>query len=185
MAPKALPAIAVAALLVVACGEPGPDGSEPPTGTPIVREGVADGFRLVLRVGSDVYDAGAPIDVGATLTWTGPADRATVWGSGSGVVSFVLQQLDGPLAVGGLMTADCGPHEFERLVPVPIPFTKSGGFSADDPNAGFYRAFLADPVLRLPAGTWRIGATASGFLEPCEMDAPTLDVALQADVLVR
>lgn len=185
MARTGLLAFAVTALLVAACGEPAPSGSEPPTGTPIVREGVADGFRLVLLVGSDAYDAGAPIDVGATLTWTGPADRATVWASGSGVVSFVVEQVDGPIALGGAMTADCVAHEFERLVPVPIPFRKSGGFSADDPNADFYRAFFADPLLRLPAGTWRLGAIASGFLEPCEIDAETLEIALRADVLVR
>ena len=38
---------------------------------------------------------------------------------------------------------------------------KSGGFSADDPDAAFYRAFFSEPLVRLPAGRWEIAAVAS------------------------
>ena len=38
---------------------------------------------------------------------------------------------------------------------------KSGGFSADDPNADFYRSFFADPLVHLPAGDWTLTAVAS------------------------
>jgi hypothetical protein len=181
-----LGAWALVALLVLAsCAqEQRPEMSEP-TGGPIVVEGRQDGFLLSLRVSGDTVDAGAPIGIDAILTWDGPAVRATVWASGSGVVSFGLRQLDGDIALGGAMTADCAVHEFDRLTPVAIPFRKSGGFSEDDPNADFYRAFFADPILRLPAGRWRVSAIASGFLEPCEMTAPKLEIALEADVLVR
>ncbi|HSL34022.1 MAG TPA: hypothetical protein VK871_10270 [Candidatus Limnocylindrales bacterium] len=180
---RAAPIVALlAGLLVGACGG---DGPPEPTPGAVILDGRDDGFLLVLRVAADVVDGGDPIDIDASLTWQGPAPRATVWGSGSGVVSFVLAQLDGDLSVGGAMTADCASHEFERLVPVEIPFTKSGGFSADDPHADFYRAFYADPVLRLPAGRWRLTATTVGYLQPCEMNAPTLDISLQSEILVR
>jgi hypothetical protein len=33
-----------------------------------------------------------------------------------------------------------------------MPFAKSGGFSADDPHAAFWRQYFADPALRLPTG---------------------------------
>jgi hypothetical protein len=148
-------------------------------------EGRDAGFILSLRIGSDAVDAGAPIAVAATLTWEGADPRATIWGSGSGPVSFGLEQIDGDIELGALQTADCGPHEYARGVPVPIPFQKSGGFSADDPNADFYRVYFADPVLRLPAGRWRIAATANGFLRPCEMNAPMVDIRLEAEILVR
>ena len=152
---------------------------------PILLERHDDGFRLALAVASDTFDAGQPIGIDATLTYEGPAERATVWASGSGVVSFGLRQLDGDLGMGAAMTGDCAVHEFVRMDPVAIPYTKSGGYSADDPNAGFYRAFFADQILRLPAGTWRITANAGGFLAPCEMDAPTLDITLEAEFVVR
>jgi hypothetical protein len=172
----------LAALLVLAaCGEDGRPGAS----EPIVLDGRQDGFLLLLRIGSDTVDAGAPIDISATLTWDGPAPRATVWGSGSGVVSFVIQQLDGTIAVGGAMTADCRAHDFDRLVPVTIPFAKSGGYSEDDPNADFYRTFYADPVLRLPSGRWKVSAETIGYLRPCEMNAPLLDIKLSAEILIR
>ncbi len=148
-------------------------------------EGRDAGFALAMRIGSDVVDAGAPIDVAATLTWEGAEPTATIWGSGMGPVLFALEQLDGDLELGGMMTADCAQHEYARLAPVQIPYVKSGGISADDPNAGFYRAFFADPVLRLPAGRWRVSANVSGFLLPCEMNAPVVDIRLEAEILVR
>ena len=84
-----------------------------------------------------------------------------------------------------VQTADCAQHDYTRGVPVPVPFRKSGGFSEDDPNADFYRVYFADPVLRLPSGRWRIGASAGGFLVPCEMDAPMVEIHLEAEVVVR
>jgi hypothetical protein len=185
-------AVVTVVIVVAACGQaPAPDGSarspdaSEPTGQPIILEGRDAGFALSLRVGTDVVDAGTPIDVAATLIWEGANPMATIWGSGSGPVSFELEQIDGDMALGGMMTADCAMHDYARLVPVQIPYRKSGGFSGDDPNAGFYRAFFADPVLRLPAGRWRVTANAGGYLMPCEMDAPTVDISLSAEILVR
>jgi hypothetical protein len=102
-------------------------------------------------------------------------------------VSFTLTQIDGDIALGGLMTADCGPHEFKRLVPVLFAYRKSGAYSDDDPNADFYRSFLAgdDPVLRLPAGQWRVTAETNGYLQPCEVNAPGVNIKLEANLLVR
>ena len=48
-----------------------------------------------------------------------------------------------------------------RDVPLTKPFAKSGEFSGDDPAAPSFRAFFADPILRLPAGTWHIYALAA------------------------
>lgn len=175
--------LVAAAVLVVAaaCGP-----SEPsPTGLPFVVEGRDAGFAMSMRLGSEVVDAGDPIDLSAILMWEGAAPTATLWGSGSGSVSFALTQIDGDIALGGVMTADCGPHEYKRLVPVAFPYRKTGGFSNDDPNADFYRSFFADPVFRLPAGQWRVTAMANGYLQPCEMNAPSVDITLEANLLVR
>jgi hypothetical protein len=177
--------LSVATLVLVVVAGCGQSPEPAPTGLPFVVEGRDAGFAMSMRLGSEVVDAGAPIDVSAVLVWEGAAPTATIWGSGSGPVSFMLTQLDGDIALGGLMTADCGPHEFKRLVPVAIPFRKTGGFSNDDPKADFYRSFFADPVFRLPAGQWRVTATASGYLQPCEMDAPMIDIKLEANLLVR
>jgi len=196
-------AAAAAAMVVVvgACGQaPAPTGSglrssapstplavdpSEPTGQPIVIEGRDAGFALSLRVRSDAVDAGAAIDVAAQLGWEGADPMGVIWGSGGGPVSFGLEQIDGDIKMDAVQTTDCAKHEYARGVPVAVPFQKSGGFPDDDPNAAFYRAFFADPVLRLPAGHWRISATASGYLVSCEMDAPTVEIGLEAEILVR
>ena len=192
-------ATAVTIVMVVAtCGEapspsrsalatatsPAPDPTEP-SGEPVVLDGRDAGFALTLRIGSDAVDAGAPIDVAATLTWEGADPQASIWASGGGPVSFGIKQIDGDIVLDAVQTADCAQHDYTRGVPVPVPFRKSGGFAEDDPNADFYRVYFADPVLRLPSGRWRIAATASGFLVPCEMDAPMVEISLEAEILVR
>jgi hypothetical protein len=180
---RRVPFAAIVLALVAACGEaPTPSG---PTGQPIVVEGRDAGFALSMRVGSDVVDAGAPIDVSANLTWEGAAPAATIWGSGSGPVSYGLEQLGGQIKVIGMYTADCAKHDYARLVPDAVPFQKTGGFSADDPNAGFFRTYFADPVLRLPAGHWKVTAIANGYLKPCDMSAPQVDIKLEAEIVVR
>jgi hypothetical protein len=179
----AITAVVVAFAFLVGCAvAPEPSAL---SGQPVVREGRDAGFALSMRIGSDVVDSGTPIDLSAVLTWEGVQPRATIWGSGSGPVTFTLERIGGDLLLGGAMTADCSRKNFERLVPVPVPFAKSLGFSDDDPNADFYRAYIADPLLRLPAGRWRVSTTANGYLLPCEMNAPSVDIRLTADILVR
>jgi hypothetical protein len=39
--------------------------------------------------------------------------------------------------------------------------TKSGEWWSDNPDGDFYRNFVAEPEVRLPAGEWDISATAS------------------------
>ena len=163
---------------------PAPEPSEA-SGQPVLLEGRDAGFALSLRIGSDAVDAGAPLDVGATLTWEGAEPQASIWASGSGPVSFGIKQVDGDIVLDAVQTADCAQHDYTRGVPVAVPFRKSGGFSDDDPNADFYRVYFADPVLRLPTGRWRIAAGAGGFLVPCEMDAPKVEIRLEAEVVVR
>jgi len=38
---------------------------------------------------------------------------------------------------------------------------KSGGFYPEQRDFEFYRSFLSDPLVRLPAGEWTIAAVAS------------------------
>jgi hypothetical protein len=141
-----------------------PQPTEPSevSGQPVVLEGRDAGFVLTLRIGSDAIDAGAAIVVAAQLAWEGAEPRGVIWGSGGGPVSFGLEQVDGDIRLDAVQTADCAQHEYTRGVPVQTPFRKSGGYPDDDPNADFYRAFFADPALRLPTGRWRISATAGG-----------------------
>jgi hypothetical protein len=172
--------LVVIGLAAVACSAPADSSGEP-----IVVTGRDAGFVLALQLGSNVVDAGDPIEVAAQFTWEGAAPKGSVWSSGGGPVVFAIEHLDGDLDIAGAMTADCVQHDYARLVPAAIPFQKSGGFSDDDANAKFFKDYFADPVLRLPAGRWRVSATASGFLQPCEFNAPSIEITVAQDLLVR
>jgi hypothetical protein len=69
-------------------------------------------------------------------------------------------------------------------LPLSIPFIKNGGYSGDDPNAGYWKAFFDDPVLRLPAGRWRLSANFQGMTsDRCEGAMHRLQAAVTFDVV--
>ena len=160
----------LAAVLLGSCtNEP------PPAPTPLTAVAANEGFVLSMAVPTDRFAVGQAIDVRTTLTWTGPDPTVTIWGSGMGPVGFLYEELTGrQRKIGGLMTSDCARHPYERGVATPIPVGKSAAWSADDPDAAFFQEFANDPLLHLPAGRWRIVADMSGYLVPCEANAPSV-----------
>ena len=151
------------ALGVVLAGCAG--GSEPPVGSPASgpagRASDTQGaFQLTFELPRTTFRAGEPIEGRATLAVIGGV--ALPFGSsGTGPFTFTFAEIGGRRNVGGLMTADCAPYRLAPGRPMTSAITKSGGWSGDDPEAPFYRAFLADPVVSLPAGDWRITAGAT------------------------
>jgi hypothetical protein len=138
----------------------GPAGS---TGLPsvdsVTTDRADDGeFDVSISVDKGSYAPDEPITAAARLVYLGPGATVTAFGSGSGLVTFDLQQLDGPLDPGGGATSDCRPYQLARNEPLDIPYAKSGGWSEEDPNAAWYAVFFNEPELRLPAGVWRLTA---------------------------
>ena len=64
-----------------------------------------------------------------------------------------------------------------------MPLVKSGGWSADDPNAAFYDAFFAAPDIRLPPGTWEVTGHASFSEGDC--GGPNHDITTTARIVVQ
>lgn len=106
------------------------------------------------------WTAGKPVEVGGTLTYVGKEPAVTVTGSGSGLVFWGAEQLDGPIHAEPAWTFDLRHYDFETDDIESHSFTKSGAFATDGPDAEFWSAWFDDPELRLPAGTWRIYALA-------------------------
>jgi hypothetical protein len=160
-----------ACLLVVTSCASGPSTTTPtataaatPIGVGLAEDGA---FRLSIHAASGTQKASEAIDVLATLTYIGGAQTMTAVGSGSGLVGFSLRQLDGHLTMGWAHTNDCHTYPMERGVVVPMAFVKSAGFIGEDPDAAFWRAYLADPVMHLPVGTWQIDAVLDSTLSVC------------------
>jgi len=179
---------ALLALLAAACSQsptPTPLGSlvQPGPTAPELAAGTVSGHGMTLSAAAEpaVLAAGQPIEVEATVTNDG-ADPIVLSGSGSGIVFFSVTRLEDGLTLGdSLRTGDCVSHVIRE--PIVVPFFKSGGWSEDDPNADFLRAYFSDRELRLPSGTWRIDvAVLANIGEGCT--GPPVDLGLSLIVTV-
>ena len=182
--------VGLAVLVVAGCGptvSPAPTAA--PSATPgptpqpsgAVRAEAVDGpFRLVFELAKDTWRAGEPIDGRASLEIT--AGGVELVGSGSGLVLFGFRELDGRRQMGPGATADCKVYRLDAGRPLATGITQSGGFAGEDPDAAFYRAFFADPLVRLPAGRWEIQAFAFYAVGACGNPEDTLRAPLTVTV---
>jgi hypothetical protein len=117
---------------------------------------VSDGpFHLALRLTRSTYLTTEPIEGTATLSVTdGQARR--IWGPYQSPIAFSMIEVGGTRRMEAGFREKCEPYPIGPDAPLARPVTKSGGWSADDPNAAFYQAFFADQQIHLPAGTWDI-----------------------------
>jgi hypothetical protein len=186
---KALAAV-VTGLSLAACGlSPTPTQIGPPDppglSVPELAAGevTQDGITLAATAEPAVVTVGEPIEVEAVLTHDRP-DPLLVTGSGTGIVVFRVTRLGDGLTSGlPVSNGDCARHRLPAGEPTVVPFTKSGGFSPDDPNADFLDIYFSDPTLTLPPGIWRIDITTQGNLG-AGCTGPQLDLALSLIVTV-
>jgi hypothetical protein len=150
-------AVAVQATFLFGCGAaPSAPGSIAPPQVAGMRDGQ---FELQIAASQERYAAGQPVNVSTRLTYVGPMPEIVVFG-GSAPVLVALEQPDGPFDPGGGSDLVCVRSVMKAGVPIDAPYQKSGGFGGDDPMADQYRVFFADPLVRLPAGTYRFTARA-------------------------
>lgn len=162
--------VLVIGLILTACGS-----ADPPADLPRSNVATGDGFTLAVMVDEPVVSSGDPIAIEASLAFNGPGN-ATLSGSGSGPVAFsVTRPSDGLTSGEPAWTGDCARLEFAAGEAKRYPFQKSGGFSGDEPNAGFLREYFSQPELRLPVGRWRVDVIAVGAIGE-ECSGPTLDL---------
>lgn len=133
-------------------------------------------FSLTIQADRSRYGADEPIEIATTLRYIGD-EPTTVTSSGAGLVTFGIQQLDGPVDVGPGRDEACVRYEYRPGGEEQVRFQKSGGYSNDDPMADFWRAFFADPELRLPAGEYRITASAHYGARECG-DETTVEASI-------
>jgi hypothetical protein len=154
---------ALVSLIIAACAA----APELPALTGFEQRSSDDAFVLTLHGPRTAWAAGQPIELAATLTYVGPAPQASVVGSGSGLVSFSIEQIDGPFDLGGAGTADCQTRTMTRGQTEVVPYVKSGGWTGEDPMAARFKAFFADPTLKLDAGTYKVTATLEAYVGEC------------------
>jgi hypothetical protein len=148
----------VLALAVGACG-----GGSAPLGTPdpATTTTTQGGFALAFTIDRATVHPGDAVGGSATLTLLTPGN-ATVTGS-TDIVAFEFAEVGGAgRDVVPASPSDCAVHFVTSSGGVVTPMAKSGAV-VDGPNADWYRQFLADPLVHLPAGDWDITAIATFF----------------------
>lgn len=162
---------------------PSPTIAPTPTPTPTLEpvSAVADDgvFRLEIGIPQVDYATTDPIRPSARLSYIGAQD-AVVYGHASPAVYFTIQQLDGSAQMGGGADDLCELTTLRRDQPAVVAFAKAGQI-----GLGFDLAWFRDPVLRLPAGTWRIGVSFEGTIPACDIGSETHRLAAFQDIVVR
>jgi hypothetical protein len=163
-----------------------------PTAASAIPAGAVEGsdtdatFTLRIRAESAVYRSGEPIEVQASLTYAGPKAREHLAASGTGLVLFSWEQLDGPRHIGIGGTDDCATYSIDRGKAMVVPFFKVGPppelITDDIPDAPFWRVYFSDPVLRLPSGRYRVKANAGFYMRTCV--APRHGLQAGVEILV-
>ena len=153
--------MALAAVLVGCATKPSQAPASTAPGPALRGEATDPEFRLVISTPKATWAAGETIQVEAALSYVGGAAQATIAGSGGGVIGFSVEEVNGTRRMGPVSDDTCRPFTIGPGQPMTAPYAKSGGFTAEDPNAAFYRQFFADPLFRLPEGAWRVTVHAS------------------------
>ena len=138
-------------------------------------------FVLELTIDRATVRPKDPITGAARLSLLGPAG-ATVSGS-STLFGFEFLEVGGAQRhVVPVFDAVCAPHRLTSNGPLESPILTSGSIPEGDPNAKWYREFLAAPVINLPLGEWDV-TVGTAFFDSQGCTGPKFD--LRASVRVH
>ena len=128
-----------------------------------------DQFEMKLNIQKKKYKVGEPIHYSASLTYIGDSDSILVWGPHT-YIMFSLT--DGKkIKMEGASTLELAATKLFKGETNEYPFFKSGGYSVNDPDAGFWKEFYAEKDLLLPAGTYLIAANSNFSLTEKVVDS--------------
>lgn len=152
------PLVLVLALIVSACGGSSALGTPDPA-TSTVTQGK---FALTFTIDRATVHPTDSVTGAATLTLLAPG--TDTFSGPSALVNFEFAEVGGAgRDVVPVIAQDCTVHAVASQEGIVTQIAKSGSV-VDGPNADWYRQFLADPLVHLPAGDWDITAIA-GFVD--------------------
>jgi hypothetical protein len=141
-------------------------------------------FEIRIRAESATYRSGDAIQINAWLTYLGPKGQEQLAGSGDGLVGFSWEEQVGRRRQGAIWHSSCATYSIDRAQPLAVRFIKTGSYSADDPDADYWRQFFADPVFRLSVGRYRIHAETNFSIGDCGHRGSDHHLDAPVDILV-
>jgi hypothetical protein len=118
----------------------------------------ANDFIITLNSDKLVYTTSDIIRIWGTLEYVGEYDTIEIW-SGCPFMIFTVaggSEIDFGGVLGTATTDVLVSSVLERGKAYHFVFQKSGGYSADDPDAEFWRMFFSDERLIMPTGEYSI-----------------------------
>jgi hypothetical protein len=171
----------VISLLVAACAGPVPS-TPGPTDSPATATDAHGRYALTFTLPRTTYADREEIRGGAAALALEPGPDVVVGGSRD-LLSFGFKEVNGTREMGPASGSMCAKHPLSAATPVTSGIVKSGGWSDDMPDAGFYSGFFADPAVRLPPGDWDITAYANLVEGPgCSGDQVDLKATVRVHV---
>ncbi len=103
------------------------------------------------------------ISLYSTIEYIGEKDSIDIW-SGEPYFHHMIYK-NGEVFTGGFTQQILQKTELKKGELYTIPFSKSGGFSEDDPDADFWKDFYSEKTLKLPEGEYTFSAITSFTLD--------------------
>lgn len=113
-------------------------------------------FKITVYISDENYKSNEPISMFSTLEYLGKEESIDVW-SGRPYFNYIIVK-DEIYFSEGIVEDILMKSNFKKDEVYLIPFRKSGGYSADDPDYEFWKNYYSDPELKLPEGTYAITA---------------------------
>ena len=150
--------VLILALVLAGCGSN--EGTPGPTG-PVSASVIQGRFTLTFTIPSASVPSSTEIDGMARVALLAPGG-ATFSGSNT-IFGFEFSEVGGHhRLVSPVFDGVCAPHRITSNTPLDSPIVKSGAI-VEGPDAEWYRQFLTDPSIKLPAGDWDITANADFY----------------------
>ena len=121
----------------------------------IVASSISEDFELRLYVNSATHYTTDAIEIWATIQYTGDEDGVKALWPGNPAPIFLISDGEN-FNIGGERFAITASSFLERGVVYRFDYVKSASWSANAPDAHFWRNFSAEPELFLPAGVYTI-----------------------------
>jgi len=144
-----------ATLLCLSVSACGPTSS---VGEPVSVTRMDGGYSLTFTVAKASWHVSEVVEGNATISVVNGHDTA-ISGAGENVFGFEFSRIGGPM-FQPVWPASCKSYLIRPDQPLVFAIEKSGTIDPMEPNAPYYREFFRDPLIRLPAGEWRITAIA-------------------------
>ncbi|MBR0600283.1 hypothetical protein [Sinanaerobacter chloroacetimidivorans] len=120
------------------------------------------------------------ISLYSTIEYIGEKDSIDIW-SGEPYFHHIIYK-NGEVFSGDFTLNILKKTELKKGEIYTIPFSKSGGFSEDDPDADFWREFYSEKTLRLPNGEYTFSAITSFTLDKEQQEKVQLKTEFTVEV---